>query len=76
MSKRMYLQSINENKCITESGLHAQILKDWTLTYDQISSGHFESFCVKFPLMTFKFTKKNLNLLFSNVVKRRRIHCV
>lgn len=44
MSKRMYLQSINENKCITESGLHSQILKDWTLTYDQISSGHFESF--------------------------------
>lgn len=40
----MYSQSINENQCITESGLHSQILKDWTLTYDQISAGRFESF--------------------------------
>lgn len=40
----MHLQSINENQCITETGLHSQILKDWTLTYDQVSTGRFESF--------------------------------
>lgn len=39
----MQLQSINENQCITESCLHSQILKDWTLTYDQVSAGRFES---------------------------------
>ncbi|ANF83441.1 hypothetical protein A3K93_14540 (plasmid) [Acinetobacter sp. NCu2D-2] len=40
----MHLQWKNENQCITESGLHSAILKDWTLTYDQVSSGRFESF--------------------------------
>lgn len=40
----MHLQWMNKNQCITESGLHSAILKDWTLTYDQISSGRFESF--------------------------------
>lgn len=40
----MHLKSNNENQCITESGLHSQILKDWTITYDQVSAGRFESF--------------------------------
>lgn len=40
----MYLQSHQDNQCITESAAHSQILKDWTLTYDQVSAGRFESF--------------------------------
>ena len=40
----MYSQSNPEYQCITESVLHSQILKDWTLTYNQVSSGRFESF--------------------------------
>lgn len=40
----MHVKSNNENQCITESGLHSKILKDWTITYDQVSAGRFESF--------------------------------
>lgn len=39
----MRLESINENQCITESYLHTEILNEWMLTYDQVSSGKFES---------------------------------
>ena len=40
----MHLNQNSENQFITESGLHSKILKDWTITYDQVSAGRFESF--------------------------------
>lgn len=40
----MQLQSMSENRCITESYVHAEILNEWILTYDQVSAGKFESY--------------------------------
>ncbi|OTG87432.1 hypothetical protein B9T31_02705 [Acinetobacter sp. ANC 4558] len=40
----MQRQAINENQCITDSYVHLEILNDWVLTYDQISTGKFESY--------------------------------
>ena len=40
----MHSQSITQKEYITDSSLHSEILKDWALTYDQVSAGRFESF--------------------------------